>query len=282
MQAMLGHAAMSLVTLGLMVTGFVLLSAKADGFSTLAATVTGPNLEIAAGGDQTWGLDTGPAWKLSNGNPGATATGTVWLRTLKPVAPGTVMTLRALASQRTPGFADRLFITSMTLGGTDLLPRWAGCTGGGTLTVEDLVSCEELTATLPVPGTAGASFAMSVRIDPALGNAFQGATSGGVTFVFSLWGPDGGGAGSGGPGSGGPGTGAPGAGSTGAGGPGSGAPGAGSGVTPRPPATGFGPAPDEPRELIGLGLVALGLLLGCGVLGSLLVGRRPRRGGRAW
>ena len=39
--------------------------------------MTGPNLEIAAGGDQTWGLDTGPAWTLSNGKPGATATGTV-------------------------------------------------------------------------------------------------------------------------------------------------------------------------------------------------------------
>lgn len=275
--AILGHLAMAGVTLALMAAGFVLVSTRADAFSTLAAAVTGPNLEIAAGGGATWGPSSGPAWTFTNGEPGETTTGTVRLRTLEAVPGGTALTLRAAAPNTTPGFADHLLITSMSLGGSNLLPHWAACSGGGTLTLQHLVACPSLSVRLPVPGVGGTDFVMAVRLDPAMGNAFQGASTGGVTFEFSLWSPADAGTGGAGTGTGGPGSGAPAptaTATTGVGGPGSGAP--APGATPRPPLTGFGWVPEEQRDLVGYGLISLGALVAVLLLTSIAAMTRRR------
>jgi hypothetical protein len=260
--AILEHLVLASVTLALMVTGFVLVSTKADAFSTLAAAVTGPNLEISAAGGSVWSGSTGPAWTLTNAAPGDSVTGTVRLRTLEAAPARSALVLRAEAPDATPGFAEHLFITSMSLGGEDLRPSWGGCTGGGVLTLGDLAACPELTAALPVPSLDGEDFVMTIQLDPALGNAFQGASMGGVTFEFALRSPDS--ASPGGSASAGPGSGAP-------------AATAASSVTPQPPTTGFGVFPEEQQHLAGYAMIGVGAFLAAVLLISLAAraGRRP-------
>jgi hypothetical protein len=260
------------VTLALMVAGFVLVNTRVDAFSAIAAATAGPNLEIRDASRGVWGQTTGPAWTLTNAAPGDSVTGTVWLRTLEAVMEGTGLVLRADAPAATQGFAAHLFITLMSLGGSDLLGYWGGCTGGGKVTLEILATCPEQDARLPVPGTGGEDIVMTIQVDPALGNAFQGASMGGLTFEFALWSPDDSGVGRAGDGR-------AVAGSASTGGPGSAVPHGvpASSVTPQPPRTGYGVFPEERPHLAGYALIGLGAFAGALQLISLAAASRRRR-----
>jgi hypothetical protein len=113
---------------------------------------------------------------------------------------------------------------------------------------------------------------MTIQLDPTLGNAFQEASMGGVTFEFALWSPNGvsggdtdsGGAVAGPSATGGPGSGVPRAQAT-------------SSATPQPPRTGFGVVPDEQRHLAGYALIGFGAFAGALLLISIAAATRRRR-----
>jgi len=187
-RSLFGHSALVIATFVLMLAGLVLVSRGEHGFANTASAQVGSHLRIApASAPSDWSDSTGPAWGFETGVSGGQTSGYVWLRSVEVTHAGTTsMTMQTiLASGATPGFAAQILVTSMELGSTDLLPLWSGCASGPALTLADLASCAARPGLPTPPDGDGTTFAMVFQMDPATGNALQGATLG-ARFLFTL------------------------------------------------------------------------------------------------
>lgn len=128
-------------------------------------------------------------WVLLNATPGESTVASVLLRRVGVPSP-VGLTLRLTASFDSVGMADAMaastIVTTMELDGIPLISFWpAACRTGVTMTVAQLRACPTAPE-LPLPNEQGSVFEMRLLLSQDTPNALQGATTGEITFTFTL------------------------------------------------------------------------------------------------
>lgn len=180
------HLLVLAAVLGVMGLGLS-LQGNGGGAWSNASAAAGDHLQIAPGGSQNFGSSADGAWVMANAAPGSTTTGTVELRSVGSFTlQNTSLHLTALnVGGGGQALLQYVLVTQMSFGGANLLPVYGPCTVGGSLSLAGVVACAG--ATLPVPPAgAGASFAMTLQVDPAAGNAAQNISGLSLQFFFTL------------------------------------------------------------------------------------------------
>jgi hypothetical protein len=160
---------------------------QAGDFVTGASAATAGHAQIATvGAPADWSTSVSDVWVTDNMRPGDAVVGAVRLKTVGTLAPGASLRLTTtFPGGLDPSLAAVLRISEMHLGPTDLLARWPdACRAALTLATLG-TSCPS--PELPPPGAdPGDEFHMTLQLDIRTGNAYQGSTTGPVTFLFTL------------------------------------------------------------------------------------------------
>ncbi len=161
-------------------------SPEAGGWAIAATRSSG--LQIAPlGAAATWTNATSGDWVVANAGAGSRVQGGVQLRTTTPLESAAMffdVTFEGGPGVSRDALLEALQVTAMSLDGIDLLPRWGACTSG-MLTLRDIADCA-VSPALPPPEAGGSTFLMDLTLAMEVTNEAQGASTGPITFTFTL------------------------------------------------------------------------------------------------